>query len=186
MLWKTEFKEDQSGDPNFWASVSSSVNGDAHMLSHFSYVWLFATLWTVIHQAPLPMGFSRQEYWSGLPCPPPGDLPDPGIKLAPLTSPALASGFFITSITWEAQNRDSNIYIMMLLEVLEKVPRKWLVYSPLPHKQSFSLAVISWSDCKFRVSDVYLFPPSSLIILSNWCFTDLITLNNLYYTILTK
>ena len=42
-----------------------------------SYVWLFASSWTVAHQAPLSMGFSRQEYWSGLPCPPPGDLPKP-------------------------------------------------------------------------------------------------------------
>ena len=47
------------------------------------------------------MGFSRQEYWIGLPCPPPGDLPDPGIKPASLTSPALAGGFFTTSATWE-------------------------------------------------------------------------------------
>ena len=50
------------------------------MLSHFSCVWLFATLWTVAHQAPPSMGFSKQEYWSGLLCPPPGDLPDPGIE----------------------------------------------------------------------------------------------------------
>ena len=49
----------------------------AKLLSH---VWLFTTLWTIDHQAPLSMGFSRQEYWSGLPCPPPGDLLDPGIK----------------------------------------------------------------------------------------------------------
>ena len=48
-------------------------------LSRFSCVQLFVTLWTVARQAPLPIGFSRQ-YWSGLPCPPPGDLPDPGIK----------------------------------------------------------------------------------------------------------
>ena len=47
---------------------------------------LFVILWTVDPQAPLSMGFSRQEYWSGLPCPPPGDLPDPGIKPG---SPAL-------------------------------------------------------------------------------------------------
>ena len=52
------------------------------MLSH---VQLFATPWTVAHQAPLSMAFSRQEYWSGLPFPSPGDLPDPGIKLASLT-----------------------------------------------------------------------------------------------------
>ena len=52
------------------------------------------TPWTVPHQAPLSMGFSRQEYWSGLPCPPPGDLPDPGIKPA---SPAVTGGFFTTA-----------------------------------------------------------------------------------------
>ena len=52
------------------------------------------------HQAPLSMGCSKQGYWSGLPCPPPGDLPDPGIKPTSLTSPALAGGFFTTSTTW--------------------------------------------------------------------------------------
>ena len=63
-----------------------------------------ATLWTIAHQAPLSMRFSRQEYWSGLPCPSPGDLPNPGIEPASLTSPALAGGFFVTSTTWEAPN----------------------------------------------------------------------------------
>ena len=63
-----------------------------------------ATAWTVARQAPLSMGFSRQESWSGLPCPPPGDLPDPGIEPASLTSPALAGGYFATSATWEAPN----------------------------------------------------------------------------------
>ena len=58
------------------------------VLSHLSCVPLFATLWTVAHQAPLSMGFSRQEYWSGLPCPPPGNLPDPGIKPVSLRSSA--------------------------------------------------------------------------------------------------
>ena len=71
----------------------------AHLLSR---VRLFETLWTAARQAPLPRGFSRQEYWSGVPRPPPGDLPDPGIKPASLTSPALASGFYITGATWEA------------------------------------------------------------------------------------
>ena len=60
---------------------------------------LFATLWTVARQAPLSMGFSRQEYWSGLPCPPPGHLPNPGIQPASLMSPALTSGFSTTSAT---------------------------------------------------------------------------------------
>ena len=78
------------------------VHARVCMLSHFSHVWLFATLWAVACQSPLSVGFSRQEYWSGLPCPPPGDHPDPGIESASLTSPALAGGFFTTSATWEA------------------------------------------------------------------------------------
>ena len=58
-----------------------------------SHARLFMTPWTVAHQAPLSMGFSRQEYWSGLPCPPPGDLPDSGIELM---SPATAGTSFTT------------------------------------------------------------------------------------------
>ena len=50
------------------------------ILSHFSHIWLFVSLWTVACQAPLSMGFSRQEYWNGLPCLPPGNLPDLGIE----------------------------------------------------------------------------------------------------------
>ena len=69
------------------------------MLSHFIHVRLFVTLWTVACQAPLFMGFSRQEYCSGLPSPPPGDLPEPGIEPVSLVPPALAGGFFITSTT---------------------------------------------------------------------------------------
>ena len=72
------------------------------MLRRFNCVQLFAILWTVACQAPLSMGFSRQEHWSGLPYSPSGDLPDPGIELASLTSPALASRFFTTSAIGEA------------------------------------------------------------------------------------
>ena len=61
-----------------------------------------ATPWTVARQAPLSMGFSRQEHWSGLPGLAPGDLPDPGIEPTSLTSLALAGRFFTTSATWEA------------------------------------------------------------------------------------
>ena len=57
-------------------------------------VRLFAIPWTVAHQAPLSVGFSRQEYWNGLSFPPPVDLPDPEIELVSLASPALAGGFF--------------------------------------------------------------------------------------------
>ena len=59
------------------------------ILSHFGHVQLFVTPWTVAHQAPLSMGFSRQEYWSGLPRPPPGDLPDRALESASPVSPAL-------------------------------------------------------------------------------------------------
>ena len=68
------------------------------MLSRFSRVRLFATPWTVAHQTPL----SRQEYWRGLPCPPPGDLPNSGIEPGSPMSPALAGGFFTTSASWKA------------------------------------------------------------------------------------
>ena len=75
-----------------WNSMKFSVQVSPHdgrrglimgcecMLSRFSRVLLFVTPWTVTHQFPLSVGFSRQKYWSGLPCPPPSDLPDPGIK----------------------------------------------------------------------------------------------------------
>ena len=75
----------------------------ACVLSRFSLVLRSVTPWTVAHQAPLSMGFSRQEYWSGLPCPPPGDLSNTVIKPISPVSPALAGGFFTTSTTWEAQ-----------------------------------------------------------------------------------
>ena len=61
-----------------------------------SHVQLSETLWTVARQVPLSMGFSRQEYWSRLPFPPPGDLPDPGNEPKSLVSPALPGGFFTT------------------------------------------------------------------------------------------
>ena len=56
------------------------------MLSHFHHVRLFVTLWTIARQASLPTGFSGQDYWSGLSCPPPGDLPNPGTELTSLVS----------------------------------------------------------------------------------------------------
>ena len=88
-----------------------------HIYVHACCVWakslqscltLCNPIWTVAHQAPLSMGFSRQEYWSGLLWPPPGDHPDPEIEpaspvsSASLVSPALAGGFFTTNTTWEA------------------------------------------------------------------------------------
>ena len=82
--------------------MHSIMNISNNVLSHFSCVQLFVTLWTVAHQAPLSMGFFRQEYWSGLLCPPPGDLPNSQIKPESFVSPAFAGGFFTTSATREA------------------------------------------------------------------------------------
>ena len=82
----------------------------AFMLSCFSCVQLFATLWTIACQAPLSMGFSRQEYWSGLLCPAPGDLPDPGIEPGSLMSPAWQVG----SLPLEPHGRpmqDNDLYL---------------------------------------------------------------------------
>ena len=75
------------------------------MVCHFSGVQLFATPWTVAHQAPLSMGLSKQEYLRGLPCLPTGDLPNLGIKPKFLMSPSLAGRFFTTNVTWESPNR---------------------------------------------------------------------------------
>ena len=79
---------------------SSFVSCMHACLSHFSCVWLFATLWAVAHQAPLSMGFSRQEYWSGLPCPPPGFLHNPGIKTTSLVS-SIGRQILYHWATWE-------------------------------------------------------------------------------------
>ena len=76
-------------DLNAGIRPQESVQMITIMLSCSSRVQLFVTSWTVARQAPLSMGFSRQEYWSGLPCPPPGDLPHPGIEPDSALSPAL-------------------------------------------------------------------------------------------------
>ena len=97
------------------------------LLSHFSRVRLLVTPQTAVHQAPLFMGFSRQENWSGLPCPPPGDLPDPGIKP---TSPALQAD----SLPSEAPGK-SFLHII--------APKNSLVFSKMiSHLYSFSL--LAW------------------------------------------
>ena len=83
-----------------WLWVLKS--GSVCMLSYFSHVQFFVTPWMVAHQVPLFSRFSRQGYWSGLSCPPPGDLPNPGIKPMSLIFFALTGRFFTTGTTWEA------------------------------------------------------------------------------------
>ena len=83
-----------------------------------------ATSRTVACQAPLSMGFSRQEYRSGLPYPPPGDLSDPGTEGMPLTAPALAGGFFTTGATWEALQGMQSVHNNLLSKLSRReMPR---------------------------------------------------------------
>ena len=76
-----------------------------------SHVRLFVTLGTAAHQAPLTMEFSRQKYWSDLPFPPSGDLPDPGIELLSLGCAASAGDFFTNYATWEAHHHHKQLII---------------------------------------------------------------------------
>ena len=80
-----------------WSLISQEKASIVHVHGcQVASVTSNSLLWTVAHQAPLSMGFSRQEYWSGLPFPPPRDLPNPGIESMFPVSPALAGGFFTT------------------------------------------------------------------------------------------
>ena len=81
-----------------------SKNRHPCVLCVHNQVQLFVILWTVAQQTPLSMEFSRQEYWIGLPFPPPGDLPDPGIQSWALEFTALAGGFVTISTTWDSES----------------------------------------------------------------------------------
>ena len=90
---------------------------DVCMLTHSSCVQFFVTLWTVTRQAPLSMELSGQEYRSGLPIPPPGDLPDPGIKPVSLMSPALVGRFFTTEPPGKPSFPSSTLKVHILMHI---------------------------------------------------------------------
>ena len=97
------------------------------MLNHFSHVWLFVILWSVACQASLSMEFSKQEYWSGLPHPSPGDLPDPGMESTSRMSPTMADGFFTTNAMWEVQDSGPPLFNYSILNNLHMpVPKSQL------------------------------------------------------------
>ena len=102
---------------------------------------LFATPWTIARRAPLSMGFSRQEYWSMLPCPPPGDLPDPGTEPVSFMSPAMASRFFTTSATWEAPHV-CEMHCQIILILSAPPGRLWT----LGFKMKFTQRVSGFSE----------------------------------------
>ena len=83
----------------------------AYMPSRFSRVQFFVPLWTVAQQAPLSTGFSWQECWSGLPCPPPGDLPNQGIKPTSTVAPALQVGALPLSHQGKTLKENTHLYI---------------------------------------------------------------------------
>ena len=97
-----------------WGCVQACI------LSCFSCVRLFATLWTVGCQTPLSKGFSGPKYWSGLPCPPPGDLPDLGIQPKSLTSPAL-----VGSLPLAPLRKPLNSWVAISSSRGSSQPRKW-------------------------------------------------------------
>ena len=139
----------------------------ARMLSRFSRVWPFAILWTVVCQAPLSMGFSRQEYWSGWPFPPPGDFPHPGIKPVSLMSPPLAGGFFTTSTILEAwlleglSSMNSWLHEEMFTKVvLLAIVILFPVYSTSQSKNALNY----WLD---REKNILSSPPPAFLLLSS-------------------
>ena len=137
-----------------------------------SRVRFFATPWTRAYQAPPSMGFSRQEYWSRVPFPSSGDLPDPRIELALLTSPAVAGRFFTTSATW-------------VLVLISTVQRKWFCYTYI----FFSLGIpwvgkIPWRR-KWQHTPVFMPGKShglrSLVSYSPWSRKELHTTERLLF-----
>ena len=129
-------------------------------------------LWTIADQVPLFMGFSRQEYWRGLPCPPPVDLPGLGIKPTFLMSPALAGGFFTTTATCKAHiNTDSLIKIknrgqMFSFSSVQSLSRVWLFATPWMAACQASLSITN-SQSLLKLMSVESVMPSNHLILSH-------------------
>ena len=113
-----------------------------------SHARLSVTLWTVAHQAPLSMGFYRQECWSGLPFPSPGDLLYSGIKPESLTSPALADRFFTTSTTDSPS--DGKYWKYQISSVCFKISDELASFFLIPFKVFFQLNYVLPSDLWIR------------------------------------
>ena len=146
--------------PLLFSSISVCVR------SRSSSIRLCATLWTIACQAPLSMEFSRQEYWSGLPCPFSGDLPDAGIKLVTLMSPALAGRFFTIGIFsnelallirwpkyWSFSIRHSNEYselISFRIDWFDLLAVQWTLKNFLQY-HFFSAQLSLWTNPHFHI-----------------------------------
>ena len=144
------------------------------LLSHSSRVQLLATLWTVAHQAPLSLGFSRQEYWSRLPCPPPWDLPNKRTEPTSPPSPDLQAGSLpIEPPGKRYQLCPNRTYFLILESFLSPATSKASVYTFLSVSQtSYFTSVIllcSWVHSLGSCNRQYLWI-TSIIFPPNWCF----------------
>ena len=119
---------------------------DVHVCKVTSVASSSVTLWTVALQAPLSMGFFREEYWSGFPCHPPGDLPDLGIELVSLKSPALVGRFFYHQCHLESPSRTDTYQQKLLCS--NQTPQKALRLHPHQHRSSGEIRLPPSPDCK--------------------------------------
>ena len=146
----------------FLNTISLLLIYSIHVLSRFSYVWLGATLWTIARQAPLSVGFSRHEYWSGLLWPP------PGIEPMSLVSPALAGGFFTTGATWEARFIQvvciSQSHTPLLASTSSRFPLVTTSLFSIRRKHFLKLFLFSW------IAEHFLFQPSLIFLLPTHYF----------------
>ena len=139
------------------------------MLSHFSHVQLCVTLWTVAHQASLSMGFSRQDYWHGLPCPPPGELPDSGFAPMSLKSPTLVGRLFITSVTF---------FIYTYMAYWRQNLISWLISRYFTwHLSLFLLHILTIQYWHFGIKNIFWKHNSKETFLHLQCFVSLFFLS---------
>ena len=142
------------------------------MWSRFNSLQLFATLWTEACQAPLSMEFSRQESWSGLPCPPPGGLPDPGIEPGSLPSLALADGFFPTSAIWEDPIRLKVRTKSDMIHLCVDIGLDDLMIEHLPGRRHVNIACPQrWGRICTTICDTWHIHFIFVLLLLKWDFT---------------
>ena len=142
---RSKRRKEQGGSVEFWPLVCACV------LSHFSCVWLFATLWTVAHQDPLmSVGFSRQEYWSGLPYPPPGDLSHPGIEPTLPLTPAVQADSLATELPGQP--------LLMHTQLLFSISFAPFLSSTRPYNV-WSLLLHLWFSLLYSVTTLFIPSP---------------------------
>ena len=130
--------------PSTYSPVEPSLltRSSVCVYQSLSHVRLFATPWTAAHQAPLSMGFSRQQYWNGWPCPPPGDLPDPGIEP---TSPTFGQIFYHLSHQGNPTTKEvQEIYLSSNNPKVLSLPLPYIHPSMISQVKTPTLTLHSW------------------------------------------